>query len=90
MMAASKATCVALVALAAICVPHSANSTERVCMSLVSPDVLLCTNHRDTPLVCDATAKPVKCQTFKALYASWRGHPERRAEFYLKLYGAAQ
>lgn len=54
---------------------------QPACMSLLNPDVLICEGNR----VCDATGK---CQTVERLQRSWRGHPERRAEFYRKLYGA--
>lgn len=63
---------------------------QTACMSLVSPDVLLCTDGRDMPLVCDVSGAKPACQTFAALYKSWRGHPERREEFYRRLYGAAK
>ncbi len=57
------------------------------CMSLAAPDVLFCTDARDRSVICIATGKPA-CQTTTAMYRSWRGHPERREEFFRRLYGA--
>lgn len=62
----------------------------KACMSLVGPDMLFCTDDRDVSLLCDATGEKPVCQTMTALYRSWRQHPERREEFYRKLYGAAK
>jgi hypothetical protein len=64
--------------------------TLTACMSLLSPDMLFCTDNRDTMLLCDVSKGAVKpdCRTMRSVYLSWRGHPERRTEFYMKLYGA--
>lgn len=61
------------------------------CMSLMSPDMLFCTDQHDNTVLCDITetAKP-DCKTMPALYKSWVGHPERREQFYNKLYGAGK
>lgn len=59
------------------------------CMSLVSPDVLFCTDSSNRAVMCMTGDKPT-CMTMTALYRSWRGHPERRETFYRKLYGAEQ
>lgn len=60
------------------------------CMSLMSPDMLFCTDATDRVLLCDVSGGGATCTTIPALYKSWRGHPERRETFYRKLYGAAQ
>ncbi len=58
------------------------------CLSLVSPDVLFCTDSSNRAVMCMTGDKP-NCMTMTALYRSWRGHPERRETFMRKLYGAA-
>jgi hypothetical protein len=57
-----------------------------VCLSLLSPEVLFCKipkMHLDA-VVCMSDG----CRTPQNLYREWRHRPERRGEFYLKLYGA--
>ena len=58
------------------------------CMSLVSPDVLFCTDSSNRAVMCQTSDDKPACMTMTALYRSWRGHPERRELFYRKLYGA--
>lgn len=58
------------------------------CMSLVSPDVLFCTDSSNRAVMCQTSESKPACMTMTALYRSWRGHPERRDAFYRKLYGA--
>lgn len=61
----------------------------KACMSLMSPDMLFCTDGHDNVLLCDITdTKRVDCKSMPAVIRSWRGHPERRETFYRKLYGA--
>lgn len=60
------------------------------CMSLVSPDVLFCTDSSNRAVMCQTSESKPACMTMTALYRSWRGHPERRDAFYRKLYGAAK
>ncbi len=60
------------------------------CMSLMAPDMLFCTDVQNRMLLCDVSGMQPDCKTITALYASWRGHPERRELFYRKLYGVAQ
>jgi hypothetical protein len=61
----------------------------KACMSLMSPDMLFCTDAHEQVILCDVTdAQHVDCKTMPALVRSWRGHPERRELFYRKLYGA--
>jgi hypothetical protein len=57
-----------------------------VCLSLLSPEVLICRlpkMHLDA-VICMTDG----CRTPRQLYREWRHHPERQSEFYLKLYGA--
>jgi hypothetical protein len=70
---------------------HASGAPSKVigCMSLMSPDVLFCTDSRNRAVMCETGDKPL-CRTMTALYRSWRGHPERREAFYRKLYGVAQ
>ena len=61
----------------------------KACMSLMSPDMLFCTDAHEQVILCDVTdARRVDCKTMPQIVRSWRGHPERRELFYRKLYGA--
>lgn len=62
----------------------------KACMSLMSPDMLFCTDVHEQVILCDVSSGAAVCSTMPALYRSWRGHPERRETFYRKLYGAEQ
>ena len=56
-----------------------------VCLSLLSPDVQFCKLPKmNLDVVCIRDG----CRTPKQLSREWRHHPERRSDFYLKLYGA--
>jgi len=55
-----------------------------VCMSLFSPEVLVCNlPSTKTILVCQSDG----CRTLRELYRSWHGDPAKQQAFYYKLYG---
>jgi hypothetical protein len=57
------------------------------CMSLSSPSMVFCMDARERTVLCDVTGAKPDCQDLKTIFKSWDGHPERKADFYRKLYG---